>query len=78
MPEHILILPIMHVGSSVDLEEGAAEELRKYKAALRKYFRSKGKDCVFFERNIASRHMQIQVGFWACSCGRQRTVVASI
>lgn len=61
MPEHVLLLPIMHVPSSLELSDDARDEMNKYKEALRKYYRSKGKSCVFFERNFASRHMQLQV-----------------
>ena len=61
MPEHVLILPIMHVPSSMDLGDDSTTELNKYKAALLKYFKSKDLSCVFFERNFASRHMQVQV-----------------
>lgn len=61
VPDHVLILPIMHVPSSMDLGDDSTTELNKYKAALLKYFKSKDLSCVFFERNFASRHMQVQV-----------------
>jgi hypothetical protein len=51
----------MHVPSSLELSDDALEELSKYKDALRKYYQSMDMACVFFERNFASRHMQMQV-----------------
>eukprot|EP00124_Ichthyophonus_hoferi_P000769 Ihof_evm11s31 gene=Ihof_evmTU11s31 len=58
---HILLLPINHLPSSRDLSASALAELERYKGALVSFYASQGQACVFFERNIASRHMQIQV-----------------
>eukprot|EP00123_Amoebidium_parasiticum_P001421 comp12500_c0_seq1/m.7457 comp12500_c0_seq1/g.7457 ORF comp12500_c0_seq1/g.7457 comp12500_c0_seq1/m.7457 type:complete len:626 (-) comp12500_c0_seq1:152-2029(-) len=59
--EHVLLLPINHVPSSRDLGPSALAELERFKKALVSYFASQGRTCVFFERNMASRHLQIQV-----------------
>lgn len=60
-PDHILILSIGHYQSSVMLEEDALEEIQKFKEALKKYYKSRKKSVVFFERNFKSSHLQIQV-----------------
>ncbi|XP_074869582.1 CWF19-like protein 1 isoform X2 [Carettochelys insculpta] len=59
--DHILILPIGHYQSVVELSSEVMEEVDKYKCALKKFFRSKGKRCVVFERNYRSQHLQLQV-----------------
>ncbi|XP_069084546.1 CWF19-like protein 1 isoform X2 [Pleurodeles waltl] len=61
MPDHILILPIGHYQSMVDLASDVVEEVDQYKTALKKYFKSKKKRCVLFERNYRSQHLQLQV-----------------
>jgi len=61
VPDHVLILPIGHFQSVLTLSKETLEELEKYKSALVKYFKSKGKVVVFFERNYKSQHLQIQV-----------------
>ncbi|NWW74357.1 C19L1 protein, partial [Climacteris rufus] len=60
-PDHVLILPIGHYQSVVDLSSEVLEEVTKYKAALKEFFRSKGKRYVLFERNYRSQHLQLQV-----------------
>ncbi|XP_063303894.1 CWF19-like protein 1 [Pelobates fuscus] len=59
--DHVLILPVGHYQSMVDLSSEVIEEVEKYKNALRKFFRTKGKRYVMFERNYKSQHMQLQV-----------------
>ncbi|XP_001513071.2 CWF19-like protein 1 [Ornithorhynchus anatinus] len=59
--DHVLILPIGHFQSVVDLSAEVVEELEKYKAAVRKFFQSRGKRCVLFERNYRSHHLQLQI-----------------
>ncbi|XP_006119667.1 CWF19-like protein 1 isoform X2 [Pelodiscus sinensis] len=59
--DHILILPIGHYQSVVELSSEVMEEVDKYKSALKEFFRSKGKRCVLFERNYRSQHLQLQV-----------------
>ncbi|XP_068024594.1 CWF19-like protein 1 isoform X1 [Melanerpes formicivorus] len=61
LPDHVLILPIGHYQSVVDLSPDVVEEVTKYKAALKEFFRSKGKRYVLFERNYRSQHLQLQV-----------------
>ncbi|NXG17895.1 C19L1 protein, partial [Grallaria varia] len=61
LPDHVLILPIGHYQSVVDLSSEVLEEVTKYKAALKEFFRSKGKRYVLFERNYRSQHLQLQV-----------------
>lgn len=63
LPDHVLILPIGHYQSVVDLSSEVMEEVTKYKSALKKFFRSKGKKYVLFERNYKSQHLQLQVWF---------------
>ncbi|XP_061468662.1 CWF19-like protein 1 [Rhineura floridana] len=60
-PDHILILPIGHCQSMVELAPDVVEEAEQYKSALKTYFRTKGKRCVAFERNYRSQHLQLQV-----------------
>uniref|UniRef100_V9KJE3 CWF19-like protein 1 n=1 Tax=Callorhinchus milii TaxID=7868 RepID=V9KJE3_CALMI len=60
-PDHVLILPIGHYQSVVELPSEAIEEVEKYKLALKKYYKSKGKRFVMFERNYKSQHLQLQV-----------------
>ncbi|KFV69332.1 CWF19-like 1, partial [Dryobates pubescens] len=61
LPDHVLILPIGHYQSVVDLSSDVVEEVTKYKSALKEFFRSKGKRYVLFERNYRSQHLQLQV-----------------
>uniref|UniRef100_A0A665UFH8 CWF19-like protein 1 n=1 Tax=Echeneis naucrates TaxID=173247 RepID=A0A665UFH8_ECHNA len=60
-PHHMLILPIGHYQSVVDLSSEVVEEMEKYKSALRSFYKSKGERCVLFERNYRSQHLQLQV-----------------
>ncbi|XP_024411511.2 CWF19-like protein 1 isoform X1 [Desmodus rotundus] len=59
--DHVLILPIGHYQSVVDLSAEVVEEVEKYKATLRRFFKSRGKRCILFERNYKSHHLQLQV-----------------
>ncbi|XP_071515989.1 CWF19-like protein 1 [Panulirus ornatus] len=61
VPEHLLILPITHFQSTSDLEDDCREEIEKYKTALKRFFKKRGKLVVFFERNYRSQHLQVQV-----------------
>ncbi|XP_078530119.1 CWF19-like protein 1 isoform X2 [Lissotriton helveticus] len=61
LPDHILILPIGHYQSTVDLASDVVEEVDQYKTALKKFFKSMKKRCVLFERNYRSQHLQLQV-----------------
>ncbi|MEQ2212842.1 hypothetical protein XENOCAPTIV_005765 [Xenoophorus captivus] len=60
-PRHVLILPIGHYQSVVELSSEVVEEMEKYKSALRNFYKSKGERCVLFERNYRSQHLQLQV-----------------
>ncbi|XP_069543627.1 LOW QUALITY PROTEIN: CWF19-like protein 1 [Brachyistius frenatus] len=60
-PQHVLILPIGHYQSVVELSSEVVEEMEKYKSALRSFYKSKGQRCVLFERNYRSQHLQLQV-----------------
>ncbi|XP_027702151.1 CWF19-like protein 1 [Vombatus ursinus] len=66
--DHVLILPIGHYQSVVDLSREVVEEVEKYKCAVRQLFKSKGKRCVLFERNYRSHHLQLQVVPVPLSC----------
>ncbi|EPY82553.1 CWF19-like 1, cell cycle control isoform 4-like protein [Camelus ferus] len=59
--DHVLILPIGHYQSVVELSAEVVEEVEKYKATLRRFFKSRGKCCVLFERNFKSHHLQLQI-----------------
>lgn len=58
----MLILPIGHYQSVVELGSEVVLEMEKYKSALRSFYGSKGERCVLFERNYRSQHLQLQVG----------------
>ncbi|XP_070799316.1 CWF19-like protein 1 [Pituophis catenifer annectens] len=60
-PDHVLILPIGHYQSMVELASEAVEEFEQYKSVLKKFFKAKGKRCVIYERNYRSQHLQLQV-----------------
>lgn len=59
-PDHLLLLPIGHYQSVVDLASEVLEEMERYKSALRKFYKSRGKHCILFERNYRSQHLQLQ------------------
>ncbi|XP_015925567.1 CWF19-like protein 1 [Parasteatoda tepidariorum] len=59
--DHLLILPIEHKDAVVNVSEPAYDEIYRFKKVLSKYFYDNGKDVIFFERNLSSAHLQIQV-----------------
>ncbi|XP_070532625.1 CWF19-like protein 1 [Ptychodera flava] len=59
--DHVLILPIGHYQSTVDLPQEAIDEIQEYKTSLRQMYKSEDKCCVIFERNFRSQHLQLQV-----------------
>ena len=56
----MLVLPIGHYQSVVELASEVVEEMDKYKAALHKFYKSRGERCISFERNYRSQHLQLQ------------------
>eukprot|EP01134_Creolimax_fragrantissima_P005921 CFRG5921T1 len=59
--EHVLILPITHVDSTLNLTKSAKAELEQHKKALKTYYKeTQDKNVVFFERSYVSRHLQVQ------------------
>ncbi|CAN9508519.1 unnamed protein product [Ophioblennius macclurei] len=60
-PRHVLILPIGHYQAVVELSSEVLQEMEKYKAALKSFYKSKGERCLLFERNYRSQHLQLQV-----------------
>nr|CAH0106221.1 unnamed protein product [Daphnia galeata] len=67
VPEHVLILPIGHYQSIIELPEEVLEEVDKYPFldynllwAITKALKTVGKSVVFFERSFKSPHLQIQ------------------
>lgn len=60
-PHHMLVLPIGHYQSVVDLSSEVVLEMEKYKSAMKSFYKSKGERCVLFERNYRSQHLQLQV-----------------
>ena len=60
-PYHVLILPITHHQSTLELPDDVNEEIEKFKNALKKCFKKTlGNVVVFFERNYKSQHLQLQ------------------
>ncbi|KAF5308205.1 hypothetical protein FQR65_LT06385 [Abscondita terminalis] len=59
--DHLLICPIEHHQSGVGLPEQILGEIERFKKALKKLFKTKDLEPVFFERNYKTSHMQIQV-----------------
>jgi len=59
VPHHLMVLPIHHYQTSLDLEKEANEELQAFKKALRQMFSSLDCACVFYERNYRTSHMQL-------------------
>ncbi|KAL1455394.1 hypothetical protein WDU94_009490 [Cyamophila willieti] len=58
---HLIILPVGHHYSSLELPASAEIELEKFKKSLRAYFKSINKVPIFFERSFKSFHCQIHV-----------------
>ena len=58
---HVLILPITHHSSTLELPDDVNEEIERFKIALKKCFKKAfGHIVVFFERNYKSQHLQLQ------------------
>ena len=57
--DHLLIIPIDHVQSSVHADSALLDDIGKYKRSLVDYFAAMRKCVVFFERNFRTKHMQI-------------------
>lgn len=61
-PDHVLILPVGHHQAASQLPPEVLDELKKFKSALKKFFKKRyNKVVVFFERNFRTSHLQIQV-----------------
>ncbi|KAF2353244.1 Transposase type 1 [Trinorchestia longiramus] len=61
VPHHLMLLPIHHYQTSLDLEPAAVEELQKFKVAVQEMFSASGQWVVFYERNFRTTHMQLHV-----------------
>ena len=60
--DHMMILPIEHIRSTVEIKNNdLREEIEKFKQALKKFYQQKSTIPIFFERNFKSAHFQIQV-----------------
>uniref|UniRef100_A0A2P2I4V1 CWF19-like protein 1 n=1 Tax=Hirondellea gigas TaxID=1518452 RepID=A0A2P2I4V1_9CRUS len=59
VPHHLMLLPIHHYQTSLDLEKQAHAELNKFKSRLREMFAESGRAVVFYERNYRTTHMQL-------------------
>ena len=59
--DNVLILPIAHHQSSVHCPPDVLKEIEYYKNSLRRFFQTEGKQPIFYERNVKSLHLQIQV-----------------
>ncbi|GFS28598.1 CWF19-like protein 1 [Trichonephila inaurata madagascariensis] len=75
--DHLLIIPMEHVAASVNLSESAEKEVENYKLALIEYFHIQDLNVIFFERNLNSPHLQIQVVPIpkSCSSGAVKTII---
>lgn len=60
IPEHVLIAPIGHHQSVVTAPDDVIEEIEQYKSSLKKFFKSRNQEVVFFERNYKTAHLQVQ------------------
>nr|XP_050852174.1 CWF19-like protein 1 [Vespula vulgaris]XP_050852175.1 CWF19-like protein 1 [Vespula vulgaris] len=58
--DHMLISPITHHQSLSVLPPNILKEMKLYKEAITKYFASKNRVPVFFERNYKTSHCQLQ------------------
>ncbi|EDV56492.1 CWF19-like protein 1 homolog isoform X1 [Drosophila erecta] len=58
---HVMILSTKHVPCAAQLSPDDWEELNKFKAALRKFFKTLGQVVCFTERHYKSVHLQINV-----------------
>mmetsp|Transcript_22129 Transcript_22129/g.32036 ORF Transcript_22129/g.32036 Transcript_22129/m.32036 type:complete len:528 (-) Transcript_22129:415-1998(-) len=79
--EHVLLIPILHVRSTLDLSNEHYAELEKFKSALQETFRKNfDSDLMFFERVVNPRggelhsHTQIQ----AIPVPRETSAIASV
>ena len=62
--EHVLIVPIEHLPSTLSLPSDSDSELQKFKHALKRYFRKHGNAMIVFERYLnprAANHAHLQV-----------------
>lgn len=62
--DHILIIPIVHEKSTIQLSPSCKEEIERFKSQLRRMFASEGKEMIVFDRNVhsigaAHCHMQV-------------------
>eukprot|EP00462_Mataza_sp_D1_P025673 CAMPEP_0175145052 /NCGR_PEP_ID=MMETSP0087-20121206/14524_1 /TAXON_ID=136419 /ORGANISM="Unknown Unknown, Strain D1" /LENGTH=600 /DNA_ID=CAMNT_0016429691 /DNA_START=93 /DNA_END=1895 /DNA_ORIENTATION=- len=63
-PDHMLLLPMDHINSFLELPAATKVRFEEYKAALRKCFAAQGKTAIFYERHMPTRgtnHMHLQV-----------------
>ena len=58
--EHLLIIPIEHHQSSIDIPKEALKEVDLMKSVLKEFYAHMGLVPVFYERNFKTAHMQIQ------------------
>ena len=57
--EHLLIIPIEHHQSSIDIPKEALKEVDLMKTVLKEFYGSMGLSAVFYERNFKTAHMQV-------------------
>eukprot|EP00898_Chlorokybus_atmophyticus_P002259 jgi/Chlat1/3033/Chrsp206S03289 len=70
LPEHVLLLPIEHFPSCLQLPPAIGQEVERYKEALRKCFAAVGKDIFVFERYLnlrAGTHCHVQARSHCCN-----------
>jgi len=61
-PDHVMVLPIACYPSSLEIPEEVADEISRFKSALKKCFKKElNSQAVFFERNYRQKHLQLQV-----------------
>lgn len=60
-PYHVMIVPITHHRSQMDLPKSALSEIKKYKSALKKFYEAMDLVPVIFERNYKTSHLQLHI-----------------
>lgn len=79
--DHILIVPIAHKASSVQLSRSTWDEIERFKKQLRAYFDAQDKEMIVMDRNVATigaahAHLQV-VGIPRSKATEARTIFES-
>ena len=60
VPGHVIIIPLSHAPTPMDVSPSTGAEMTKYKDAIRALYRSQGKSAFFFDVTIRSQHVHVQ------------------